>query len=1246
MAKEAQPQQRWYHPDELASAMWAEHGLPSDPALGRYNPLYYGDGQVPMQRDGKIVGYNLLEFDFNSGQNDKLHRCALSSGEITLDEKLAITNRLFEAVFRRETRLIPQWNHQFFPGLWVKPDNTFSQSLLDVFPYRQGEVVSSGRVQSWEEQKNVVDAQLDAILKNKRPAFLVMHSVTASLGMLSLAERPELLNRENFHIVLINPDANPKERADHSPTLRIGLQKMRPDLTPEEIDEFLASFPKAWDDHIQQAFKMYGKSKNISIIVGQDDEIVPSSVLGDEKANNVHKIPHFGHMTEKNSHEVFAKVQEIMHTKTAEQKPPLDQNRVGALLRTATELYKKEDTPQELKDELRDLLKPKLLEEIAEESSRQRWTAENTEAAMHAYCNFLTIERLFGEREGRRLYREIVKRLITARQLDIYVDRSAGRIASEQRGTAIYLSARGADMTQAVAQFAYLKACDEMDALGVIAPYYRDQILTTNLGDDSEDPKHRLASKDETVAELIRVKGAPGGDGKDLPAKGGIIDTDGEISILRGTANVGGHIEAASGYADKLRLRAIRNEGIEYDEPKRADAYRDIQVANTHGAVLISLGDGAVLPLDGAFDLQINNRLPVINLIQNNEKAIGVKLIEVTSQPELWQRGHGKGVPGIRIEETNPDGLFLAMYFATKYRALSDAGPTIIEAMVRRLLAHSTSHGDPETAECVFRAWQFLTEQAEKFFQTDPRKAELQNYIKSSRGLMVPSKDDNQIRVSERLTKLLTTTLIDDPLVREGIQKIIDEIVDPTAYVLKDLQKKGYISAEEVKLWSKEAGDKIDAIVEEVLTRPRPDPKTATRNIRLVTPEITGVPYSHEKLTLNISEAIRLAQAEAMEENPNVLVLGTDVVKGLGIHGDRFIQEGGYFNQQDGLFEKFGKLPHRITNMPINELSVIKYLMGMSTTFTGNGKLDETNRILYDPQYIDYGVEGLPGLYVQGNRLYLTDGKITITFGMLLLSGSAPGAGPMHAGELASMVYQTPSSVDVFYASDPETVYKGLKCNMLYNNNPYMFMVDKTRIYERKTFERGTGLLPPGKARVVKEGKVAQIIGFGPMINKTMDVLNSGSLRPVLEETTGVLDLVSLRPFPYEDVKKFLKEGSGPIFIVHEEPIGKWDDDTSEDPQEPIIKGFAAQIASLLVTNPELYEIVKDRLPIYPIGSKPVPVIPCDKNLNPVPTAERVYRKLTAYERDRRGKQRRYLGNNDGLLNPYSRYNVYQRKVT
>ncbi|MBI2034229.1 MAG: hypothetical protein HYT11_00680, partial [Candidatus Levybacteria bacterium] len=499
--------------------------------------------------------------------------------------------------------------------------------------------------------------------------------------------------------------------------------------------------------------------------------------------------------------------------------------------------------------------------------------------------------------------------------------------------------------------------------------------------------------------------------------------------------------------------------------------------------------------------------------------------------------------------------------------------------------------------------------------------------------------------VSDRLTKLLTTTLIEDKEIKDGIQKIIDEIVDPAIYVLTDWQAKGYITEDEVKRWSKEEGDKIDAIVEEVLTRDRPDPKVATRNIRLATPEITDAPYSHELLSLSMSEAIRLAQAEAMEENPNVLVFGTDVVKGLGIHGGEFIQEGGYFNQQDGLFEKFGMIPHKITNTAINENSVAKYLSGMSTTFTGNGKLNETNRILYDPQYVDYGIEAWPAFYVQGNRLYLTDGAITTTFGMLLLSGSSKGTGPMHAGELVSIAYQMPASVDIFYASDPETGYKSLKDNMLHNNNPYIFMADKTRIYERQTFERGTGLLPPGKARVVKEGKGAQIIGYGPMISKTMDVLDSGSLRPELAETTGVLDLVSLRPFPLNDFKTFLSDATGPIFIAHEEPIGKWEDDTSDDHQEPVIKGFGAQIASLLVTNPELYEMVKDRLPVYMIGSKPTPVVPCDDIYmrEVVPTKERVYRLLTDYERERRAKQRRNP-NKDSKDNPYNRYTVYQRK--
>ncbi|MBI4084828.1 MAG: hypothetical protein HY431_02880 [Candidatus Levybacteria bacterium] len=1216
MAKtEIQPQ-RWYHPDELAAAMRAEYGLAPDPALSRYNDLYYQNGRTPAREidmirkqapqrfssDGHVAELDISQLDMQSGENDALFLGMLSSS-ITLEQKLQITSRLFEAVFHREKlpeeKSQPQWNYKFFPGLWLESDSMFCQSFLTQFPEGKGEVMSPGFVESWQEQKRLIDENLDGILKNRTPAFLVMHSVTASLGMLSLAERPKLLSRPDFHVVMINPDSHPKERTNYSKTLRERLARIKekfPRVTDEWLEKFLLSFPQEWDENIQEAFREYGRNKNISIIVGEDDDIVPPSALGDKKTSNIFVIPQFGHMDGKNSQEVLTKVQEIMHAATAEQKPPLDQDRVGAFLRTATELYKNEKTPQELKDAFYQCLTPQVLEEIAKESSAERWSPDNTEAALHAYCEFMTIERRFGEEKGQEIYRKLAKMFITARELDVWGNRVGKVTTGEKRGTAIYLSPKGQDMAECISQLAFTQTREEMEQLygeneGFMSGYYRNWDILTNLGDELADPKGRLVRIDQALAELARVKGGLGGEGIDLPAKGHVVDKDGKITVSRGTANVGGHVVDAVGYANGLRWKRIQRDGIIYDKPERAEKYREVQLDYSGAAGLIIAGDGALHHVNAGLEYASLYNSPAIFLLMNNLIAIGAKLPEYTAQTELWQKGHGRNVPGIRIEKTDPDQLFMAMRFAV-LRAYHDGGPTLIEAMVARLDAHSIQHGDVTTVEYIFEAKEILERQLTLLPNQDPKRDEIRKYIDTT--LTKYSQSVNQLTVVERLVKLLAETeYVSDKGVRIDIQKIIDEIVDPAAVALETWQDKGYITPQEEKQWKSEEKTRLAAITEEVLARPRPDPKKATMDMRFPARKIERK-YSTEKRTVEgNSEALSLATCKALE-NPHFLAGGIDLVKGLDIHDGKFVYAQGYYREIRNSYERFGHIPMKVFNMPIDEANDLKFAMGMATTRTDPESIKKALRIGLFLSYGDYAYEAIAALHILANRYYSTGGELTNLVTLVMNSGAVAGGGFMHSHEMAAKMYQTNHSVNIAYVSDPESTYK--VGNYVFNesNNPNILIIDKKKMFEpTATFEEGTGVIEPGEGRLVKEGNGTQIISFGPMVNTFKDALESSDMLPRFTESTGLYDLRWIQPFAYDGLADFLADGTGPIIVAHEEPIGVTPSERGSSNLEPIIKGFGAQIISLLATDPQMREIIQGR-PIIPFGSKPVPAPPCD----------------------------------------------------
>lgn len=879
---------------------------------------------------------------------------------------------------------------------------------------------------------------------------------------------------------------------------------------------------------------------------------------------------------------------------------------VGSFFKEAVEIDQSDTVPQTIKDTLRSMITPALLEAVANESTQKRWDADSVEHTLHAYTRFQTIESKFEPEEAREIYRTIARELVYGRAVDEALERVGEITTSEGRGVTIYLGTRGAEMAQTVAKIAYRNTSEEEDAQTIIDTYYRDHLLGLNpLGKDN-DPDADLITIEESIADLARVEGSARSKGVELNVKGK-INNHGDISLFPSTPNVGGHIIAGTGFAARKRLEAVRQAGLTYDEPKRADAFRDLQLDTVGSSVLISLGDGAYPEMLNALEFQSALRLPVINFVQNNEVAIGVENSEVVAVGEYWKKGHGIGIPGVRINTTDMDALYLAMEFATR-RAVYDAGPTIIEAKTVRLLPHSSQHGDHLTSQYIQEVEQVLNEFTAHIPEHDLRREHIQHIF--NREIVKPAQTDNQLKLKERLSTLGERNLLDKDLIVKILQ-IKDQIIDPAEVVSQDLLKRDYVTQDELETWKTQAKGDVEKKQEEVLSRPRPLPTDALDNLRLETPAISHireVSHSPERVRMNGAEAVQRALMEAMQENPNVLAWGTDVFKGLSIDRGtggslRYTWQGGYFTQENGLFPAFGHEPMRVMNTPIAESAIAKLALGFATTPTNEKALQDAFRLFVDFQYADYGIQAWEAWHILGDILWSTSGQMTRPVTVFLPSGAVAGGGPRHGDEVAHIAYSTNTNVDVLYGSDPETIYKLLKYNLLHNDNPTIFMADKKSFLgdsNRREFEVGTGLMEPGKARLIHEGSGdLQIISYGPMVNTIRTALNHID-DPHIKERVSVLDLVSLRPFPTEDVMEFLKSGNrmgGNILIAHEEPKSQ---------------GFGNQIHSFLTEADSDFWRYTRRRKFYKEAGKDTPGIPTDGPQMDlvIPTAERIKERI------------------------------------
>jgi 2-oxoisovalerate dehydrogenase E1 component alpha subunit len=118
---------------------------------------------------------------------------------------------------------------------------------------------------------------------------------------------------------------------------------------------------------------------------------------------------------------------------------------------------------------------------------------------------------------------------------------------------------------------------------------------------------------------------------------------------------------------------------------------RDGLVGENGEAVIVYFGDGATSEGDvnEAFVFASVFNAPVVFFCQNNQWAISEPL-ERQSRVPLYQRAHGFGFPGVRVDG-NDVFACLAVTRKAMQAAREGQGPTLIEAFTYRMGAHTTT---------------------------------------------------------------------------------------------------------------------------------------------------------------------------------------------------------------------------------------------------------------------------------------------------------------------------------------------------------------------------------------------------------------------------------------------------------------------------------------------------------------------------------------------------------------------------
>ncbi len=242
--------------------------------------------------------------------------------------------------------------------------------------------------------------------------------------------------------------------------------------------------------------------------------------------------------------------------------------------------------------------------------------------------------------------RSLLRNMLLQRQLD-----NRGFQLNRQGKVPFALGSEGHEAIQAGAALAFRRGTD------LLAPYYRDLGLCLGVG---LTPYEIMLS--------IFAREADHNGGRQFPNH----YSSKSLGILSFSSILATHIPHAVGAAYAI-------------------AYRK----ESGRAVLCTCGDGTTS--EGEWHESVNfaavHKLPIVFLVENNYWAISTPLEKQMGQPEIWKRAAGYGIPARRFDGFDPVETYACVSEAME-RARSGGGPTLLEGMCYRFLAHSTDDND------------------------------------------------------------------------------------------------------------------------------------------------------------------------------------------------------------------------------------------------------------------------------------------------------------------------------------------------------------------------------------------------------------------------------------------------------------------------------------------------------------------------------------------------------------------------
>jgi pyruvate dehydrogenase E1 component beta subunit len=249
-------------------------------------------------------------------------------------------------------------------------------------------------------------------------------------------------------------------------------------------------------------------------------------------------------------------------------------------------------------------------------------------------------------------------------------------------------------------------------------------------------------------------------------------------------------------------------------------------------------------------------------------------------------------------------------------------------------------------------------------------------------------------------------------------------------------------------------------------------------------------------------KSFRTAINEAMDSelgrDPNVILLGEDIVGGHGGSANAPGAGGGIMGQAAGLFDKYGA--HRVIDTPISESAIMGAAAGGALTGL---------RPVAEMMFADFLGVCFDQIFNQAAKFrYMFGGHAKTPMVIRCMTGAGFGAAAQHSQALWPIFTHIPG-LKVALPSNPYDA-KGLLIAAIRDDDPVIFMEHKVMYDDEGEVPDEAYSLPLGEANVTREGDDVTVVAFGRLVNFANQVADklAGeiSLDVIDPRTTSPLD--------------------------------------------------------------------------------------------------------------------------------------------